>query len=241
MPLMAQNKSRENEKIKLKDTVAVKNKDSKDTKDKDNKNSKDKFNDNDWKFHVRFAPAVSWAPASGNIKSDGAGFSFDITVNAEKYFREKYAFFIGVSYIRLGGKFKNISKVSNIEFKSIDNVLEPKETAKYAIQYVTIPVGLKLLTPKYRNLLYYFQGGLLPGFKVGSSIKLESEDNQSFTDDLNLMTCGVQLSAGGMYPLSDSNFIKFGLNFNRFFTDALSSSDMKIYPTSLGAVLGFVF
>jgi hypothetical protein len=194
----------------------------------------------DWQFGINFAPAFSWAPASGNVSSDGMRFSFELSVHCDKYFKERYAFFTGISYMNIGGKIQNKTN-EPIVLKSDIPDLERMKSAKYSIQYLTVPVGLKLKTLQHGALIYYFQGALLPGVRIGGSCTPEDGEKESFSKDLNLMTCAVQLSIGCLYPTSDHGFLKLGLIFNRFFTDALNSSNMKSLPTSLGLQIGFVF
>ncbi|MDR2466159.1 MAG: PorT family protein [Prevotellaceae bacterium] len=194
----------------------------------------------EWQFGINFAPAFSWAPASGNVSSDGMRFAYELSVHFDKYFKERYAFFAGISYMNIGGGIRN--KINEpIALKSDIPPLERMKTAKYYIQYLTIPVGLKLKTVRHGTLTYYFQGALLPGVRIGGSCTPEDGEKESFSKDLNLMTCAVQLSLGCLYPASDHSFIKLGLIFDRFFTDALNSSNMKSLPTSLGLQIGFVF
>ena len=194
----------------------------------------------EWQFGINFAPAISWAPASGNVSSDGMRFSYELSVHFDKYFKERYAFFTGISYMSIGGKIRNKTN-EPIDLKSNIPDLERLKSAKYSIQYLTIPIGLKLQTLRHGALFYYFQGALLPGVRVGGSCTPEDGQKESFSKDLNLMTCAVQLSLGCLYPTSEDTFLKLGLIFNRFFTDALNSSNMKSLPTSLGVQIGFVF
>jgi hypothetical protein len=194
---------------------------------------------NDWKFSINATPAISWATASEDIKSDSYRFSFDLSVHADKYFRERYAFFTGVSFFGMSGAFKNISN-SPISLKSGNLTLNTGNMASYFIQYLTVPIGIKLKTTQHGIFSYYFQGGLLPGVRVAGSVAI-GDDKNSLSKDLNLMTCAVQLSLGVLYPVSDDSHVKAGIIFNRFFVDAFNASNMKILPTSLGLQVGFVF
>ena len=194
----------------------------------------------DWKFGVNFASGLSWSNASMDIAPDGVGGMFDISIHGEKYFRERCAFYAGLSYINTRGQFRNNS-VSNISLKTENLTLNVQKSANYRIQYLTIPVGMKFVTEQFRLFSYYFQAGLLPGVRIGGSVALEDGVRYSFSKDLNLMTCGVQLSSGCLYPIMPENFIKGGLIFNYFFTDALNASNMKAFPLSTGIVLGYVF
>jgi hypothetical protein len=193
----------------------------------------------DWKFSVNATPAISWWTASGDIKSDSYRFSFDFSVHAEKYFGDKSAFFTGLSFFRMSGTIKNIS-TAPISLKSGNLSLNNGNIASYFIQYLTVPVGIKLKTAPHGLFSYYVHAGLLPGIRAGSSVTI-GDAKHSLSKDLNLMTCAVQVSPGVLYSLSGDNQIKAGITFTRFFVDAFSASKMKILPNSLGLQLGFVF
>ncbi|MDR2423838.1 MAG: PorT family protein [Prevotellaceae bacterium] len=194
----------------------------------------------DWKFGVNFASGLSWSNASMDVAPDGAGGMFDISIVAEKYFRERYAFYAGLSYMNSKAQIKNNS-AGNISLKTENLAFDVQKSANYRLQYLTVPVGMKFVTQQFRLFSYYFQAGLLPGVKIGGSVALDDGVRHSFSKDLNLMTCGVQLSSGCLYPIMSENFVKGGLIFNYFFTDALNASNMKAFPLSAGIVLGYVF
>jgi len=194
----------------------------------------------DWKLSVNAAPSIGWGAASGDIKSDGSRFAFDLSIHAERYFKERYAFYTGIAFMKMGGRFQNIS-TSAIALKSDNLVLGTGVSTKYSLQYLNIPIGIKLTTPELGALSYYFQGGLLPGIRVGNSIIMPNADKHSFGKDLNLMTCATQISLGCMYSIVEDTFLRAGLVFNYFFVDAMSAKNMKILPSSLGIQIGFLF
>jgi hypothetical protein len=194
----------------------------------------------EWDLSINSSAAVSWAKVSGDIKTNGGGFAFDFSVSAEKSFKTSFAYYyIGASFIQIAGKLKNIS-TEHISFKSEDFGLNSGQSAKYSIQYLTIPIGIKLKTRQYGRFFYYCQSGLLPGIKINGSIVVD-RDKHPLSKDLNLMTCAVQLSTGLLYPTSKDTFVKVGIIFDHFFTDIFSSSNMNVLPFVAGLHAGFVF
>jgi hypothetical protein len=194
---------------------------------------------NNWDFSVNAASAISWATISGDIKPDGAGFSYDFAVYAEKYFSNNFAYYAGLSFIRTAGQLKNVS-TSDISLKSENLNLNTGQSAKYYIQYLTVPIGIKFKTRQYGRFLYYCQAGALPGVKISGSITV-NRDKHSLFKDLNLMTCAVQLSSGLLYPVGEATFLKAGIIFESFFTDTFRASNMNVLPFSAGLQVGFAF
>jgi hypothetical protein len=193
----------------------------------------------DWNFSINSSPAISWATVSGDIKPDGAGFSFDFSVYAEKYFKKHIAYYIGASFSQLSGKLKNVS-TGDISFKSGNLNLHTAQSAKYSIQYLTVPIGIKLQTRQYGHFFYYCRGGLMPGVRISGSM-VENGNKHALSKDLNLMTCAVQLSSGLLYPAGKDTFLNAGIIFGHFFTDTFSASNMSVLPFFTGLQVGFMF
>lgn len=193
-----------------------------------------------WKFSVNFNPLISWTPASGRIESNGSRLGFDFALHAEHYFKQRYAYFAGVSLLNIGGRVQNTT--SNIlNFRTTNFGLNPGQEARLRMQYITVPIGLKFKTPDYGLLAYYFQAALLPGIRVGASGSTSDRPSESLSSDFNLMTIGMQLGVGCMYATGDDTYLKLGVVFNNLFVDALRDSKMKAVPVNLGLNIGFLF
>ncbi|MDR2564320.1 MAG: PorT family protein [Prevotellaceae bacterium] len=192
-----------------------------------------------WKFSVSADPELTWLSASEDVKSEGVLFGFDFTVQAENYFKERYAYYVGISFMNFGGKIKNITS-ENLQFKSGGELL-PGFTAKNRLQYLTFPVGLKFRTPDYGMMAYYFQAGLLPGVRIGGNISLPDGTNHGISKDSNVMTCGTQLGLGCMYSTGDNTYVQGGVSFKYFFVDAMSANNIRALPIGIGLHLSFLF
>lgn len=193
-----------------------------------------------WKFSVNFDPLVTWGRSSNAIESEGSRMGFNFSVIGENYFKERYAFYVGGSYMNMGGKIKNISQ-ENLYFKNNDFTLSPNESANIRLQYLTIPFGIKFKTPNYGMMSYYFQSGLFTGFRLGGSVSTRSVSRTGIASSFNFMTAGLNLGAGAMYATGDDTYLRFGISFIYSFTDVLRQQDTDFKPIGLGLHLGFLF
>jgi hypothetical protein len=98
------------------------------------------------KFNVEFDPQSVWLSSDdASVKPDGAIIHLHAGLNMDYYFSEKYAFVLGVGINNLGG---NLLYADSTEFSSKGETLlvEPNQSVKLNLQYIDIPIGLKLKT-----------------------------------------------------------------------------------------------
>ena len=192
-----------------------------------------------WKFSAGFDPMITWISAKDDLKSDGARFGFDFSLFAENYFHERYAFYVGLSYMNMGGKVKN-NGMGTLNFHHF-NLLQNK-TANLNIQYLSIPIGLKLHTAEFGRSSFYFNAGLYTGARVGGSIKSHGDNTKySINKDVNFITAGCQIGTGLSYALGDGTYLQAGAKFNYGFVDMLKTSTLNGVPIGIGLHCGILF
>ena len=121
-----------------------------------------------WKFGLNVDPAITWLSAKDGLDSDGSRVGIEASAIAEKYFVKNISFYLGLSFMDMGGKVKNVSE-NDLRFSDFD--LKSLTTAKLHAQYLSFPIGIKLSTNDYAGLYsIYFSGGLVTGFRVGGEI-----------------------------------------------------------------------
>jgi len=105
----------------------------------------------------------------------------------------------------------------------------------YKINYVTIPVALKMKTKEIGYMTYFGQFGANIGIKTKTRVNDEvipyGSSNQSTIEDLNLdkgtqpVRLGLLIGGGAEYNFSGSTSLFFGLNYNHYFTNSLKKED----------------
>ena len=199
------------------------------------------------KFHfgVKAMPALAWlridAPSDINLKSDGLPFGFGYGLITDFGFADHYAFSTGLEVAYRGGKTK---------FADTGIVV----STKYSLQFIELPLTLKLKTNEIGYLTYYFQVGLAPGFAIRTRADREStvlgvttkEDNLDVSDEINEFNVSLLVGAGAEYNISGNTSLLFGLTFNNGFLDLIdddyyNGTKIKGNSNYLALTVGILF
>ncbi len=115
---------------------------------------------------------------------------------------------------------------------------------KYAINYVNIPVALKMKTKEIGYITYYGTFGLNLGIKTKARVKDDIQkstlsgdslviiDNTKTTNDkldatksMSPLRAGLVIGGGGEYTIAGTTAVFFDLTYNYFFTNAVKKHD----------------
>jgi len=128
-----------------------------------------------FKFGFSLDPNLSWmSPKTNEITNEGVLGRASFGLNADIMFSENYAFGTGVSVMKNGGF------LTYLDFEQRDNdstqymVLRER---KYKLNYVKIPLTIKLRTSEIGYITYWGQFGLGLSFATSS----RAEDKLTFT------------------------------------------------------------
>ncbi len=176
-------------------------------------------------FGIHADPMICWFGSDNSLvsnKGSRPGFSFGVTFN--KYFSQNYSFSTGVDIVIAGGNLAGadttLFKVSNGGSSSNVTVL-PGETITYRIQYLSIPLGLKLQTNQIGYLTYFTDVGLNPKIVIGGkadipSLGISGEKDMS---EINMFNLAYHITAGIEYGVGGNTAIIIGLSFENNFLD----------------------
>jgi hypothetical protein len=187
--------------------------------------------DSKFKLGIRFAPNISATRVIDtdekdgfDFESDGAGVRFSAGLTGDFYFSKNTSFYTGIWYTvnRSSQKFKTNGLLGNLSGSS-----------SYNIQYVQIPVALKLFTNEIATdmKLYFVLGGTL-GLKINEKDK-EWKVDQALTDSeivskpgtgngYTYVDVGLLAGAGVEYQMGENTIAYGGLSYNRGLTSVQS-------------------
>lgn len=187
-----------------------------------------------FRLGLRIQPSLAWMkPDFTNASSGGTKVGFAYGIGADYYFAENYAITSGVDITYKGGIIKY-----------------PSYDTRVNLQYIEIPVALKMRTSQIGKLHYVGQFGLGLGFKIGADADIITNGNTTnvkFTDETNPINLSLVIGGGIEYPISGKTALTAGLLFNNGFTDVLSNknapsgTDPKATVNSLALSLGILF
>lgn len=196
---------------------------------------------NDLRFGFQASPTFSWMVANtSRINPSGSNLGLKLGMLGEYYFRENYALTMGLGFAfnhggtllhEYSGQYWTRSDLSPTQDTLPSNV-----KLKYGIQYLEIPVGLKMRTREFGYLRYYVEPAITLGFKTQARGQIEgigvsTEDEKI---DIRKEVNGINLSwgiGGGIeYSLSDNTSLIGGVAFQTGFTDATDDGGTVFDP-----------
>jgi hypothetical protein len=196
------------------------------------------------RFGISVDPIVSWfSPGSKHIKKDGSGLGYNIGLTMEKYFMDNYAFATGISITGLSANLLYEDSVNIQTDEDGTKFLQSNSTVDYALQYITIPVSLKLRSNQIGYITYFARAGM--DFQVNVKASADATDRQLEKDNVNkeisLLNFSFFLGGGIEYSLGGTTALEAGLFFNNGFLDVLNNKSYKGAINYLSLRLGIMF
>ena len=190
-------------------------------------------------FGIHADPAISWFSSDiKEIKNDGtrAGFNFGLTFN--RYFTPNYSFSTGISMLNAGGRLVSDS-TTVLEFTT--KPVSPGEPVVYKIQYLAIPIGLKLQTNQIGYLTFFTDLGLDPKVVIGGKADIPSLDisAEKAISDLRMFNLSYHINAGIEYSLGGTTAMVLGLNFDNNFLDITKDNGDQLVDKVSHKILSF--
>ncbi len=189
----------------------------------------------DIRFGFQLSPVFSWMTSSDNrINPSGTNLGLKLGMIGEYYFRENYAITGGLGFaFNHGGTLQHDFGGSYWTRSGLGPALDTLPAGvnlKYSIQYVEIPVGLKMRTREFGYLRYFVEPALTIGFKSQARGTVQGRGVGSDVEKINIRkeVNGLNLSwgigAGVEYSLSESTSLVGGLGFQLGFTDVTDNN-----------------
>jgi len=195
------------------------------------------------KFNVEVDPQSSWFRSDDvSVEPDGSIIHMHAGLNMDYYFAENYAFVLGVGINNLGG---NLLYADSTEFSSKGEILlvEPNQSVKLNLQYIDIPIGLKLKTEEMGYATYFLQLGFNPMINLNAKASSEDEsyDKVDIKESINTFCLGYHVGLGIEYNLGGSTSLIGGIRWSSGLTDVTDNDRANVTLNSISLHLGVLF
>ncbi len=214
--------------------------------------------DKSFKFGLKMIPSVNWYKPDDPKKIENAGVNLKFGYGLMMDFRLAGSawFCTGLQVDYDGGKLKFLDTVAyqlNLDNEFIKDPLDSNlnfilDERTYKVNYLTIPLTLRLRTKEIGMMTYFGQFGFPLSFKLkarcednvrpinktsaSTNVNLPgspaTKEDLDITNDMGIVNIGLTIGAGAEYNLSGSTSIIFGLNFTQGFLNVLRPNSIYL-------------
>ena len=199
------------------------------------------FAQQSFRFGIQASPTFTWMSSGDKgINGNGSNTGLKLGVIGESYFAENYAFSFGINFAfnqggtlkhDVGGNLWPNSPLSSDIYKT-GPAMPDGVNLKYGLQYVEIPLGLRLRSQEFGYLRYFaelpvFTLGFLTqaqGAITGTDMDTEKED---ISKDVNNFAFSWGLGAGIEYSLGTQTSLIGGIYYQNYITDVTENDGDK--------------
>ena len=196
----------------------------------------------DIRFGFQASPTISFFSTDQNlINNNGSNFpGLKLGLLGESYFAENYAITAGIGFAfnqggRLAfedGRFDGAPFWPNTD-KGVDvpdTIGVNNFNLKYAIQYVEVPIGLKLRTSEMGYFRYYLEPHAVIGFRTNARGEVQGDglsdiEKINIAEDVNPLAFSLGLGVGTEYAISSNTVLNGGIFYQRGIIDATKDVD----------------
>ncbi len=197
------------------------------------------------KLGIFAAPQFGWfSTEAKDASSDGSMVGFEAGLSMDKYFAKNYALSSGISICKQGGNisYDNSASYSMEIYDSTINLSGKK--VRYDIQYLNIPVGLRLRS----NEIGYLRIHVIVGLTNQLRLKAKATDNSTnaFKKDpidknISLYNLAYHFGGGIDYALGEDTSAFCSIIYENGFLDAMKNSSPSIQTRVISVRFGIYF
>jgi hypothetical protein len=171
-------------------------------------------------FGVHVDPVISWFSSDmDSVRNDGARSGFNFGISLYRYFGQNYAFSTGINIISAGGRLVTRNTTTFDLTTGVDPVVPANTPIVYKIQYLSIPLGLKLQTNQVGYITFFTDLGIDPKLVIGKKVDINNLENQKAPGEIKSFNISYHVIAGIEYAIGGSTAIVLGLGFDNNFAD----------------------
>jgi hypothetical protein len=188
-------------------------------------------------------PVISWMNSDvSGIHSNGTRTNAEFGLSIDNYFAPQYAFSSGISIINTGGDllYNNIKTLPTSE----GSVALPANTdVYYKLQYIHIPLAIKMRTVQMGNMSFFAQMGFDPMVNVQASADINALNltNEGVGNEIKPIYLAYHLSAGMEYHIGGTTGVIVGLTYMNGFSDITNDGSANITMDCFELRIGVFF
>lgn len=182
---------------------------------------------------ISFSPNISWMRYGDQEDfSSTAGLGFSYGLLADFAVAENY-------YFSTGLLINNLWSDTSIDLPSPPPYNSLPAKLQYRLQYIEIPLAVKLKSEQRYHRSYYGKFGFSTGVKISGKQRVGDQSPRQNIENAQLFRLGLQIGGGVEWQLDHNLRLMTGLSFNNGFTKVMDLAEPKNSYLSLD--FGFFF
>lgn len=178
-----------------------------------------------------------------NGKGNGVNLGFAYGLLADFNFAENYSFSTGLTITTINGKSTEINALPY--HLGISSTAPVGYDLKYKMQYIEVPLTVKLKTDPIGNIRWYGQFGISNDFRIGAKQNAEVDrkevaHNYNIKDWTRFYRAGIIIGGGAEFNIDAKTSLMMGLTLNNGFTN-ISTGRNNIRNHFVGLNVGVFF
>jgi hypothetical protein len=197
----------------------------------------------DYRYGIYISPLISWFRTDiDEVRNEGARAGFDFFITAERNLTTNWSFTSGIGFITSSGRLKS-SEPAFFRFPDFTTTVAEGEPVIYKIQYITVPVGIRVKTEEIGYLTYFAEFGLDPKVVVSGKADIPSSGirNERAMTEIRRINVGFHFNAGIDYSIDGRTSLVLGLGFENNFFDITKDIDGQGTDRTTQKYLKFIF
>lgn len=178
-----------------------------------------------------------------NGKGSGLSTGFSYGLMSDFEFAENYSFATGLTITTINGKGTILNYMPYHTVSGSANAAE--YDVKFKMQYIEIPLSIKLKTDENNDMKWYGQFGLTTNFRIGAKQDVKTgnttlAEDVKATDQTKFLRAGMIIGGGVEYRLSGKTSLMTGLTYNNGLTN-MAKNNQTIKNHYVGLNIGVFF
>ena len=195
------------------------------------------------KIGVYADPMYSWISAeSRTVRNEGSKIGIDGGLIIDKYFQKNYALQTGVSIGTQGGELLFDEEKAFLSYGVIDT-LPAGSIVDYKLNYISVPLGLKLKTNEIGYFSYFTRLGFTNQVKLKARATSDNGilNKSVVEDEIFFYNLSYFIGLGLQYGISQDTYLNFAVTYNNGFINLSREEGVKLYTRSVSLRLGIIF
>ena len=197
----------------------------------------------DYRYGLYLSPMISWFGTDvDNISNKGARAGFGASITAERHLTDNWYFSSGLGFSAVSGRLVN-SSASFFRFSDHTSTIPEGEPIIYRLQYLSIPVGMKIKTMETGYLVYFAEFGLDPKVAISRRVDIPSisVEGKRAAGEIKSLNTGYHISGGAEYSIDGNASLILGIGFESNIFDTTRDYETNESDRSTQRMVKFIF